>query len=304
MKKLEGIIIPCVTPFQEDGALAVDDLRFNYEKWNATRVQGYMALGSNGEFRSLDDDEALCVLKTASETASKEKLFIGGIGRESLVHTLRFLDRVTEAGLQMDYVSVLTPHYFKGRMTDAALAAYFTAVADRSEYPVLLYCAPSFANGVCISPGLLKELADHPNIYGIKDTSKDMMNTYMDTVGGREDFEVFSGSLGTIMTCFERGGKGGIVSAANYFPNACAKLYEIFCAEGLEAARVYHAEVKELSGVTGARASVAGVKTCMNIMGYRAGVPRVPVLPCDAEQAASFREEIEKRRDLLADDFV
>lgn len=304
MRPLEGIIIPAVTPFDESGELRLDYLKNNYELWNKTCVQGYMALGSNGEFRSLDDDEALAVLKTASEAAAPEKLFIGGIGRESLVHTLKFLDRVMDAQLKMDYVSVLTPHYFKGLMTDEALYSYFTAIADRSSYPVLLYCAPGFANNVCISPEVLKRLADHPNIAGIKDTSKDMMNAYMDAVGGRDDFEVFSGSLGTIMTCMGRGGKGGIVSAANYFPNACGRLYQIWKEEGPDAAKEYHAKVQAASKATGARASVAGVKASMNLMGYTAGIPRNPILPCSDELIGEFRAAIGQFHDLVKDDMM
>ena len=71
MRPLEGIIIPAVTPFDENGDLRLDYLKHNYELWNTTCVQGYMALGSNGEFRSLDDDEAFSVLKTASEATAE-----------------------------------------------------------------------------------------------------------------------------------------------------------------------------------------------------------------------------------------
>ena len=94
------------------------------------------------------------------------------MGRESLYQTLKFIDRVQAADLPIDYLSVLTPHYFKSLMTDAALIEYFTRVADFSRIPILLYCAPSFANEVTISADVVRVLADHPNIHGIKDTSK------------------------------------------------------------------------------------------------------------------------------------
>ena len=74
MRPLEGIIIPAITPFDETGALRLDYLKNNYELWNKTCVQGYMALGSNGEFRSLDDDEAFAVLKAASEAAAPDTM--------------------------------------------------------------------------------------------------------------------------------------------------------------------------------------------------------------------------------------
>lgn len=124
-----------------------------------------MALGSNGEFRSLSDDEAFEVLKTVSEIKAPDRIFIAGVGRESLYQTLAFIKRLEEAAVQIDY---------------------FTAIADASSYPMLLYCAPGFTNDVRISPEALKALADHPNIAGIKDTTPDMMSAYMDAVGGRE----------------------------------------------------------------------------------------------------------------------
>lgn len=304
MKKLDGIVIPAVTPFDETGKLRLDWLVQNYERWNRSRVQGYMALGSNGEFRSLSDDESFEVLRIVSEVASKEKVYIAGIARESLYQTLKFLERLTAAELKIDYVSVLTPHYFKGLMSDEALISYFSKIADESSYPVLLYCAPGFANGVCISTDALKILADHPNIKGIKDTSKDMMCAYMEAVGGRSDFEVMSGSVGSVMTCMELGGTGGIVSAANYFPNACGKLYQIFSEQGLDAAKAYHAELKDVATKTGGKASVAGVKAVMNLLGYHAGMPRMPILPCKKELLEEFWQVIKSNEKLIAEDLV
>lgn len=83
-------------------------------------------------------------------------------------------------------------------------------------------------------------LADHPNIHGIKDTSKNMMNAYMDAAGGRDDFEVMSGSMSTVFTCMDRGGKGGVVSASNYFPEQCAEVVRLYREEGREKAWAYY----------------------------------------------------------------
>lgn len=296
MKILEGIIIPAVTPFEKDGRLSLDKLATNYEAWNRSKVQGYMCLGSNGELRSIDDDESLAVIRCASAHTSSDKVLIGGVGRESLQHTLSFIRRVQDAGIHLDYISALTPNYFAKLMTDEALVDYYETIADYSKYPLLLYCAPGFANGVCISPEVLKRLAAHPNIAGIKDTSSNMMESYMDAVGGRKDFIVLSGSLSTIMVCLERGGAGGVVSAANYFPDECARLVEIFRTNGVEKARAYHAALQGLARQTGGRGSVAGVKCCMNLVGLQGGYPRKPVQPISAEIKAEVREAVEKMK--------
>lgn len=289
MRELKGIVIPAVTPFDIDGRLRLDWLISNYRKWNETRVSGYMALGSNGEFRSLSDDEAFVVIRTASEVIAEDKLFIAGVGRESLYQTMEFIRRLEKDKVAIDYVSVLTPGYFKSAMTDEVLIDYYQTIADNSSYPVLIYCAPKFSNGVCVSPKALQILADHPNIAGIKDTSSDMMEAYMEAVGGRADFEVFSGSLDNIMSCLRYGGKGGIISSANYFPNTCARLYELYEQNGIEGAMEYFNQLKLLAKHTGGSAGVAGVKAVMNMMVYAGGLPRKPVFPCDE----AFHEEVQ-----------
>ncbi len=292
MRNLSGIVIPTVTPFDENGEISFAMLKYNYDIWNQTHVSGFMCLGSNGEFRMLSDDESFEVIRAASSYADPQKCFIAGVGRESLNQTLKFIDRVQSAALPVDYLSVLTPHYFKSLMTDQALIAYYTEIADFSRIPILLYCAPAFANDVTISADVVRVLADHPNIHGIKDTSKNMMNAYMDAAGGRDDFEVMSGSMSTVFTCMDRGGKGGVVSASNYFPEQCAEVVRLYREEGREKAWAYYEVLQNVIKKTGARGSVAGVKCCMNLMGLKRGFPRKPVLPMSEEIEAEMKQAL------------
>lgn len=304
MEQFSGVIIPAVTPFDKDGTLRFDWLQENCARWNRTSVDGIMVLGSNGEFRSVDDDEAFEVIETASQTVSKDKKLIVGIGRESLRQTLTFLKRIASSALNINYVSVLTPCYFKNAMTDETLIAYYRAVANESPYPVLLYCAPGFANGVCISPQALQILSEHPNIVGIKDTSKDMMSAYLSSVDRNEHFSVISGSLSNIMTCLEQGGRAGVLSAANYFPESCAKLFTLMKTEGLETAKSYCTQLKTLVAQTGGRGGVAGVKATMGLMGYKGGYPRLPVLPCDSATVDTIQHCIENSKSLLSCEII
>lgn len=243
---LEGIYIPAVTPFDCQEMVSEEMLVHNIEKWNQTDVSGYMCLGSNGEFRMLDDEESLYVIKIFAEHRAETK----------------------------------------------ALIEYFTAVADFSRIPILLYCAPGFANTVCISCDALKVLADHPNIRGIKDTSLDMMNAYMDAVGNRADFQIMSGSVNTLHKCLKRGGESAVVSAANYFPQACAKLISLWQQAGEEVFLPYYNALCRCIRQTGARGGVAGVKACMNLCGYRAGIPRKPVQPLDDGELEELRDTL------------
>jgi 4-hydroxy-2-oxoglutarate aldolase len=284
---LGGIVIPAVTPFDTDGALALDKIALNLAAWGQSGVAGYMFLGSNGEFRSLSDAESLSVARAAI-AGKQDKYLILGIGRESTYQTLRFLEKVAALPTGIDYVSVLTPAYFAAAMTPAALSAHYLSIADASPLPLLLYVAPGFANQVTPPAALVAELADHPNIAGIKDTSKQMMAEYLALAGGRDDFAVLAGSIGNLRQCLEGGGRGGVVSAANYLPSLCAEIVTLSDAGRVEAAWATLERVQRLTKATAGRFSVAGVKACMNILGFDAGIPRLPVLPVAAAEIAAM----------------
>lgn len=297
LHRLEGILIPAVTTFGEDGAVNLEMMEFNYRRWNKTGVRGYMCLGSNGEFRSLSDDESFMVIQAAGDFRDKEKTLIAGVGRESLYQTLKFIDRVQEAELELDYISVLTPCYFSKLMTDEALVDYYTKIADFSRYPLLLYCAPGFANSVCLSVEAVQKLSDHPNIHGIKDTSTTMMKDYMGAFGQREDFDILAGSLNNLMACLEGGGRGGVVSAANYFPELCSRIPEIYQESGSRETQEYVEKLKALVRDTGGSKGIAGVKYCMNLAGYQGGVPRLPVQPLSDGGSAPAEAFLEEKYD-------
>lgn len=281
-EKLKGIIIPAATPFDERGEVSVSMMEHNYQRWGQTGVRGYMCLGSNGEYRSLSDEEALLVIETAGRLKGDKTLIVGA-GRESLHQTLAFVKRVMDQGAPVDYLSILTPHYFAKLMDGEALYDYFNAVADFSTIPILIYVAPSFANGVTLPPGIMAKLANHPNIHGVKDTTSNMMVDYMLKAGRREDFAVMAGSLNNIMTCLAFGGPGGVVSAANYFPEECVEITTLFFSGAIDQAYTQYIELQNLVKASGAKYSVAGLKACMNLCGYAGGQPRLPVRPLPAE---------------------
>jgi 4-hydroxy-2-oxoglutarate aldolase len=275
-EKLTGIYPPVMTPFKE-GKIDYDDLSFNIEKMNETDLRGYMPLGSNGEFRSLTDDESVKVLQTISKSKSKDKFLMAGAGRESAYATNEFIKRAVDAGA--DFVSVLTPHYYAKKMTDEALIAYFTAVADASNVPVLMYCAPSFAAGVLLSFNAVSELAKHPNIVGMKDTSKEDIANYIKAVPKGADFHVLAGSVSKFLYALKNGAIGGVLSMANYFPQLCCDLQALFTAGKLDEAEKMSARLITLNEKTTGKYGVAGVKAAMNLVGYKGGEPRNPLLP-------------------------
>jgi len=127
-----------------------------------------VVLGSTGEAPALDDSETKEVLRVAAETASAEKVLIAGVNRESLRSVLDLAEFAAEH--QYDAVLVRTPTYYSTQMTPQVVANYFRAVADRSPLPVVLYNIPRCVP-YQIAVEMVAELAHHPNIVAIKDSS-------------------------------------------------------------------------------------------------------------------------------------
>src|SRR3974390_1638445 len=166
---LHGIFPPITTPFYPDGKIYHRKLEQNGEHYSRTPTAGIVVLGSTGEAILLSDDERREVLKTAIDAAANEKVMIAGTGIESAIETLRLTEYAAEIGY--DVAMVRTPHYYKGQMANPAnMLAFYRFVCDPSPLPFIIYNFPQ-ATGYDIPAELVIELAEHPNLIGIKESS-------------------------------------------------------------------------------------------------------------------------------------
>ncbi len=168
---LHGIFPPITTPFYPDGNVYFKKLEHNVERYSKTPIAGIVVLGSTGESIMLSDEERRQVLKTAREVASSNKVLVAGTGIESASETLRLTEYA--AALGYDVALVRTPHFYKKQMQAANMLAFYRTVADRSPLPIMIYNVPPFT-GYDIPPELVVQLADHPNIIGLKESSGDV----------------------------------------------------------------------------------------------------------------------------------
>ncbi len=165
---LSGIFPPIPTPFYPGGEVYYKKIESNVERYSRTPVAGIVVQGSTGEAILLSDQERRDVLKTAIAAAAPNKVMIAGTGIESAKETLRLTDYA--AGLGYDAAMVRTPHYYKKQMLPANLLAFYRTVADRSALPIIIYNFPQ-ATGYDIPAEVVIELAGHPNIAAIKESS-------------------------------------------------------------------------------------------------------------------------------------
>ena len=165
---LHGIFPPITTPFYPDGNVYHKKLEANVERYSRTPAAGIVVLGSTGEAILLSDQERRDVLKTALAAAAPNKVMIAGTGVESAIETLHLTEYAAELGY--DAAMIRTPHYYKKQMLPANILAFYRTVADRSPLQLVIYNFPQ-ATGYDIPAEIVIELAGHPNIIAIKESS-------------------------------------------------------------------------------------------------------------------------------------
>jgi 4-hydroxy-2-oxoglutarate aldolase len=288
---IHGIFPPITTPFTEQDEIDLAALESNLARLMATRVTGVVVLGSNGEAPLLSDDEGVRLVAAARDAVPRDRVLIAGAGEESTRATIAGARRLAAAGA--DAVLVRTPGYFKTQLTQDVFVRHFTAVADASPVPVIMYNAAPFT-GVNLLPPAVARLAEHPNIIGIKETSPDIAQVTEFVTVAPAGFQVVVGSLPTLYASLCVGAVGGIVAGANVVPDLCVQLYELVQQRRHAEALALQRRLTPFARAVTATYGPGGLKAAMDMAGYVGGKPRAPLPPATPQA-------IEAIRKLLAD---
>jgi 4-hydroxy-2-oxoglutarate aldolase len=289
--KLDAVFPPMATIFDRNDAIDARAISANVTKWIAAGVGGVVALGSNGEAPFVDDDEADEVVAAARAAVPRDRVLIVGTGRESTRATIAASLRAAAAGA--DAVLVRTPSFFKARMTSDAFVRHYTAVADASRVPVLLYNVPA-VTGVSMTADAVAELAAHPNIIGIKETGSDtaQVAAFVEASASAPSFVVIAGSAPTFYPSLCVGATGGILAVSCVFPALCVELHQHFRAGRHDAARNLQRRLTPLGKLVTTGLGVAGLKKAMDLAGFTGGVPRAPLTPLNEDATAQVRAAV------------
>jgi 4-hydroxy-2-oxoglutarate aldolase len=283
--RLQAVFPPMATPFSGDD-VDVAAIRRNVQKWMLTGVGGVVALGSNGEAPLLDEEESDRVIAAAREGMPATGLLIAGTGRESTPGTIAASKRAARLGANA--VLVRTPSYFKSRMTRDAFVRHYTAVADASPSPVLLYNYPA-VTGVNITVDAMARLSEHPNIIGIKETGSDTAQVGAFVDASSQSFAVLAGSAPTFYPSLCMGARGAILAAACVVPDVCVRLLDHFRAGRHAEARALQALMTPLAQMVTSVHGVPGLKAAMDLAGYTGGDPRGPLQPAPPDAVEQIR---------------
>lgn len=293
---LQGIVPPLVTPFRDDGRLDLRAFEANLEAYAAHDLAGYLVLGSNGEAASLEEDEKLALLGVARAQAGA-RLLLAGTGLESTRGTIALTKKAADRGV--DAALVLTPSYYKARMTPEALQRHFEAVAEASPIPVLIYSVPAFT-GILWPSSLTPLLAAHPRIAGMKESSGDIGLLGRIVASVPPTFRVICGSAPVLYPAFCMGAAAGIVAAACCAPGPVVALYQAFRAGDHARARVLQDAISPLATAVTATHGVAGLKRAISLAGLAGGVVRAPLLPASSSLDGELKEALARAEAALS----
>jgi 4-hydroxy-2-oxoglutarate aldolase len=271
---LRGVVPPLVTPFTADGSLDLAAFEANVEALSAFDLAGFLVLGSNGEAASLEEDEKLALVASARRLLP-ERFLLAGTGLESTQGTIALTRRVADLGV--DAVLVLTPCYYKARMTTEALRRHFEAVADASPVPVYLYSVPAFT-GLPWPPDLAPALAAHPRVAGMKESSGDVGLLSRIVASVPASFRVACGNAPVFYPALCAGAVAGVLAVANCAPRPAIALLRAFEAGDHARARRIQQSLAPLAAAVTSGYGVAGLKEVMTMVGLRGGCVRPPLL--------------------------
>ncbi|XP_054838197.1 4-hydroxy-2-oxoglutarate aldolase, mitochondrial [Eublepharis macularius] len=286
---LRGIYPPLTTPFTSRGEVDCHRLEENMRLYAEVPFRGFVVQGSTGEAPYLTQQERLEVVRRLRQAVSKEKLLLAGTGCESTRATIEMTAQMADKGA--DAALVVTPCYYRGSMTSAALIHHYTEVAEASPIPVILYSVPA-NTGLELPNEVVLTLAQHPNIVGLKDSGGNI--TRLGLLVHRthhEDFQVLAGSAGFLLASYIVGAAGGICALANVLGTPLCQLESLCHTGSWNEARELQRRLIEPNIAVTYKFGIPGLKQAMEWFGYYGGLCRAPLLPLSKTQVTELHQD-------------
>src|ERR1051325_4346839 len=272
--QLNGLLLPITTPFTPDETIDTRALTSNIEKWDQAGVTGYVVLGSTGERVNLDEREYLQVIEVARDAVRDSMTFIVGAGQQSTRTTIAEIARAAKAGAQA--VLVITPHYYHSAVTQQALIEHYTAVAEVSPIPIILYSMPDLT-GIKIEPETAARLSEHQNIIGMKDSSNDVTKFRETVEMVTKDFAMMIGNGTVFNESLQAGARGGILAVGCCAPELCLEIYRAVQMRDFDRASALQEKLTPLARAVTKTYGIGGLKAALEMAGYVGGEVRAPL---------------------------
>ena len=291
MEKLHGIVVPMVTPLNSDGSLDFKATEILVEHLISGGVHGIFVLGTTGEAQGLSAGQREKFVTFVGQKIAGRVPYIVGVSDTSIADSVA-LAKVAQAAGACGVVAT-PPYYYAPSQSD--MLNWFTALADASPIPVYLYNMPSHVK-VNIEPHTAVQLASHPNIRGLKDSSHNM--TYFQTLSyltrDQEDFVLFVGPEEQTAQAVLIGGAGGVNGGANMFPDLYVKSYNAAKDGRIEDMKRYQKAIMHIATAIytvgdGPSSYLQGLKGALELLGLCGRTLALPYTAMSDEKMAVLK---------------
>lgn len=275
MKKtvFTGSGVALITPMHQDGSVNYEKLAELVEFHVNNKTDAIIACGTTAESATLSKDEHEDIIKFVVKCAAGRIPVIAGTGSNETYYAAELSQQAQQAGA--DALLIVTPYYNK--TTQAGLVAHYNYIADRVDIPIILYSVPS-RTGLNIAPETCKELSKHKNIVAIKEASGDISQVAKIAALCGDDLQIYSGNDDQIVPIMSLGAKGVISVLANVCPKEAHDICQEYLDGNVAKAAELQLEYLELINNLFCEVNPTPVKEAMNIMGFKVGECRLPLV--------------------------
>ena len=292
MKKtiFEGVATALITPFDENGKIDYKKFAELVEFQISEGINALVVCGTTGEASTLTDDEHKDAIEFVVKQTNGRVPVIAGTGSNDTDYAIWLTKHACEVGA--DAVLIVTPYYNKE--TQKGLVKMYTAIADASTKPVIIYNVPS-RTGVNIEPKTYLALADHPNIVAIKEANGNISKIAETIALVGDKLDVYSGNDDQIVPILALGGKGVISVLSNPLPRKTVEICDKFFKGDVKGSAQLQLELLPLINALFSEVNPIPAKCAMAHMGYTENVLRSPLYPMESDTEAVLVEKLREQ---------
>ncbi|TGG40480.1 dihydrodipicolinate synthase family protein [Duncaniella freteri] len=290
--KYRGVVVPMVTPVTEDGMLDVPAIERIIEFFAQNNVAPLL-MGTTGEGNSVSASDGLLMVETAVKASKGRILIYAGLTGNCFAEQLRQAEAYTKAGA--DVIVATLPSYYA--LTDEQMYGYYKTLANSITGPLMLYNILATTH-MTIPVEVVKRLADHPNIVGLKDSERDLerMQQCIAISRDREDFAYFCGWAAQSAYSLSIGGDGIVPSTGNYVPEMFNDLYRAASDGDMTTANRLQDETNEIAKIYQAGRTLGQSLTALKVMMQTKGLCEpwmlMPLTRLSAEEEQSIKSRL------------
>ena len=289
MLRIQGSIVAIVTPFHQDGSVNFSKLGELVDWQIQNGTDGIVALGTTGESATMTDEEDDAVCEYVLKRVNGRIPVIVGSGSNCTASMLEKSLRYQAMGAQG--LLIIAPYYNK--TNEEGMYRHFATVVDAVDIPCILYNVPG-RTGCSISEGVVKRLAGHPNVMGIKEASGNMSYACKIARYLGPDFAMYSGNDDITVPILSIGGSGVISVLANILPQQTHDMVMAYLSGDTAASTAAQLRYLELINSLFLEVNPIPVKAALNMMGWEVGPCRMPLYEMSQGAAQRLRAALEE----------